>query len=644
MESIIAKGRSVEEAICLGLAQLEATREEVEIEVIRQEKKRLFGFGSQEAVVKLTKKAVPKPPEREAKARVENGQLFYECVNGEKPTVTIGAGVKLFRNGEEACGTVSLEEGDKLEVIVEIEERTAAVWHVTTDARGMQATLTIEPAVRRRYVLPDHPPAKHLRLRAEVHEQAEHDVTYEDVMEKLKQLRIVPGIQEEAIQKALKAAEKVSVIIAEGTPPEEGQDGWVELTFAADQSKKPKMREDGTVDYRETEIIASAQAGDVIAVIHPPQPGIPGKRVTGELIPVRDGVAVNVQLGHGVAISEDGTAIIAERAGRPQVVKRGRTAAISMIPKLVHRGDVDLSTGHIRFKGDIDIIGNVEEGMEVEAAGSVVVFQNVNRAKVQAQQSVLIHHNLISGTVVSGENKIIIAQLTALLETIHRDLERLTLAVQQLAMLSKLDEKDIRFAKKRLLETKFQPLVEAIEKYREICQAKKERLDETWRHLADQLHAKLLAETPSDARVLAVLANLLNAVSALIHQREEAEVDSIEIAYALNSVIHGSGHVTVTGKGCYNCNIYAGGTLTVNGVLRGGEAHAQKGICVKEAGSSSGVKTVLAVPKGETIRIGLAWEGTVLHIGQKVHTLIEQKKNVHARWDDETATIRLDAH
>ncbi|WP_027409050.1 FapA family protein [Anoxybacillus tepidamans] len=641
MKSVIAKGSTVDEAIRLGLAQLQATREEVTIEIVQHEKKRLFGLMSQEAVVKLTKASIEKPPKQEAKVWLKDGKLFYECTALEKPMITKGLGLKLFRNGEEVEGTVTIEEGDEWEVCAEDEERTNAVWDVALDAQKMQAILTIEPAVRRRYALPDYPPAKHIRLQAEVDVQVDQTIAYEDVKDKLQQLHIVYGVKEENIKEALQAKEKVSVIIAEGTPPQEGKNGWIELKIGADQSKKPKMRQDGTVDYRETEVISSAQAGDIVAVIHPPEPGIPGKRITGDPIPARDTFPVHVQLGNGVTMSDDESCLIATQPGRPQVVKRGRSVVVSMIPKLVHRGDVDLSTGNIRFKGDVEIIGNIQDGMEVEAIGSVVVSENVNRAKIQAQQSVYIYRNLINGEVVSGEPKVIIAELTALLGNIREGLTKMMAAIRQLTWQSKLQEHDITLIKRRLLETKFRPLIDAVKQYEAICEEKKERLDESWLQMGKKLHSSLLLDT-ADVRFPNSLVDLLCGMDELMQPPEQMQPNVIQLSYALHSTIHSSGDVIVSGKGCYNCNIYAGGILTVHGVLRGGEVYAQKGIRVKEAGSSSAVKTVLAVPQGETIHIDRVWEGTVLHIGTKVYKFIEPKRNVCARWDEEAAAIRFD--
>ncbi|ANB58430.1 jag family protein [Anoxybacillus sp. B7M1] len=638
MESIISKGNTLDEAIRLGLEQLQATREQVSIEIIQHEKKRLFGLSTKQAIVKITKISVDELNDPDAKVWMEDGRLFYQCSSSEGPSITIGEGVKLFRNGEEVDRVVSIKQGDVLEVHAEEEKMIEGTWDITVDSQKMQATLLIEPTLHKRYVLLDFPPAKHAQLNAQILTEVKPVVTYEEIKQRLEQLHIVHGILEENINEALQATEKIHVALAQGTPSQEGKDGWVEVKAGSNQPKKPKMRQDGTVDYREIEGVPSVQAGDVIAVIHPAQPGIPGKRVTGEVIPVRDTFPVHVQLGKGVAMSEDGVNIMAVESGRPQVVQKGRTAIVSMIPKLVHQGDVDLSTGNVRFKGDIEIIGNVQDGMEVEAEGSVVIFQNANRAKIQAQQSIFIYQNLISGTVISGEQKMAVTELMESLNTIRQQLERMIVTVQQITVISNVEGKNMNWVIGKLIETKFQSLQAAVKKYREVCQTKREQLSEAWIQLGERLHTCILVQKAYES-----FAKLLRDLEEMISQNEPLSADSIELSYALNSVIHGSGDVVITGKGCYNCNIYAGGKLVIHGVLRGGEIYAQKGIYVREVGSSSGIKTVLSVPKGETIQMDHVWEGTVIRIGKKTYTFMEEKKAVCARWNEEAGEIQFEA-
>ncbi len=64
--TIDVSAKTVDEAIDSGLAQLELTREQVEIEIVKEGKRGVFGIGSEEAHVRLTPKvrsaATPAPP------------------------------------------------------------------------------------------------------------------------------------------------------------------------------------------------------------------------------------------------------------------------------------------------------------------------------------------------------------------------------------------------------------------------------------------------------------------------------------------------------------------------------------------------------------------------------------------------------
>ncbi|MGY3716925.1 Jag N-terminal domain-containing protein [Sutcliffiella cohnii] len=61
MESIVSKGKDVNEAINLGLSQLDTSIKEVSIELLQHEKKGFLKIGSKKAIVKLMKIADVSP-------------------------------------------------------------------------------------------------------------------------------------------------------------------------------------------------------------------------------------------------------------------------------------------------------------------------------------------------------------------------------------------------------------------------------------------------------------------------------------------------------------------------------------------------------------------------------------------------------
>ena len=78
MRSMEFSGRSVDEAIFIGLNEMGVTIDEVEIETIQSESKGLFGIGAKQAVVRLTQREVPLVMEMEQVYRKEREASFQQ--------------------------------------------------------------------------------------------------------------------------------------------------------------------------------------------------------------------------------------------------------------------------------------------------------------------------------------------------------------------------------------------------------------------------------------------------------------------------------------------------------------------------------------------------------------------------------------
>lgn len=63
-EKIVVRDTTVDKAVSKGLAQLNLGSHEVDIKIISEGKKGLFGFGQKDAEVELTPKAIPRSEER----------------------------------------------------------------------------------------------------------------------------------------------------------------------------------------------------------------------------------------------------------------------------------------------------------------------------------------------------------------------------------------------------------------------------------------------------------------------------------------------------------------------------------------------------------------------------------------------------
>ncbi|MDF1510474.1 protein jag [Robertmurraya sp. DFI.2.37] len=102
MKQVTATGQTVEEAVKSALAQLETTEDRVEIAIMDEGKKGIFGFGSRPAVVKVTAKIDP----------VEEAKEFLKDVS-EKMGVDVE--IEVLRDGKQVQFILS---GDKIALLI----------------------------------------------------------------------------------------------------------------------------------------------------------------------------------------------------------------------------------------------------------------------------------------------------------------------------------------------------------------------------------------------------------------------------------------------------------------------------------------------------------------------------------------------
>ena len=67
------------------------------------------------------------------------------------------------------------------------------------------------------------------------------------------------------------------IVLAKGIPVVEGKSAVIKYNFSTKLESKPKVLEDGTVDFHNLDIINHVNEGDVLAVMEPMVEGTPGK-------------------------------------------------------------------------------------------------------------------------------------------------------------------------------------------------------------------------------------------------------------------------------------------------------------------------------------------------------------------------------
>ena len=186
-------------------------------------------------------------------------------------------------------------------------------------------------------------------------------------------------------------------VIARGIEPTTGADARLEW-LGAFFERLPLERPDGSVDhFRRNK--TSVGPGQIIAQWIPPQVGAPGRTVRGEEIPGESGRPWRPTLHHTVAWTDETKTEIQTLVGGQVEFARGRVS----VSQLFKVAAVDFGSSSIDFDGAVDVKGDVREGFEVHAKGSVTVSGFVETANVTSGGNLAVKQGII------GRNKIRIA-------------------------------------------------------------------------------------------------------------------------------------------------------------------------------------------------------------------------------------------
>lgn len=220
---------------------------------------------------------------------------------------------------------------------------------------------------------------------------------------RLKDAGVTFGVNEDALRELLEKDQRnVPVKVAEGIPPIQGKDGWYEFMFSTEQSDKPKILEDGSVDYSRYGDIPSIEEGAVVAVYHPALESKDGMNVFGDFLVATKGKNMARLSGRGFTVQEDGCTYIAKYGGKV-TYSDGR---MIIDAELVIQEDISNTTGDITYRNDIHVRGNIQAGMEVVSEkGSIIVDGYVESATLRAGKNVVLKNGMQGngrGTIIAG--------------------------------------------------------------------------------------------------------------------------------------------------------------------------------------------------------------------------------------------------
>ena len=158
-------------------------------------------------------------------------------------------------------------------------------------------------------------------------------------------------------------------LAARGKPAFDGRSGNIVEHFPRRSERMLTADEFGQVDYTSLNLISNVEQGQEICRLIRPTEGEPGRTVQDQEVPAKSGKSVSLPKGRNTDISEDGDALVATIPGHVEFTGH----SFQVKPVLDIDGNVDFSTGKIKFVGDVNIKGDVLSGFSVKAMGNIYV-------------------------------------------------------------------------------------------------------------------------------------------------------------------------------------------------------------------------------------------------------------------------------
>jgi len=241
-------------------------------------------------------------------------------------------------------------------------------------------------------------------------------IPYKDAIENLIKLDSIEfGVKERIIDKIINKVKswkefEVALLLAEGTKPEPGKDALIEFFFNTER-KPGKILSDGSIDFKEQELIPVVKENQLLAAKYPPQEGIPGKNLKGDEAQAESGKDRNIKAQNNVRVVQGKGKVMyySMIEGKVQLIS---DSSISVNKHYNVKGNVDYSTGNVYFNGDVNIKGSVLSGFKVKSGGSVTIKGTVNPgAEIVAGGDVIVGEgilgkgdtNVVAGGIVKAK-------------------------------------------------------------------------------------------------------------------------------------------------------------------------------------------------------------------------------------------------
>lgn len=180
------------------------------------------------------------------------------------------------------------------------------------------------------------------------------------------------------------------VLIAQGSPPVEAVPEHVSLKSRLLHRKTAdELDKGGRADYKQIRSYITVQKNEPLGKIIPEKEGKEGLSIYGRTIPpTKKSIPL---LKPGKNIREENGILYANCDGL--FVLEGDTFGVEEVLEI--KGDVDYSVGHVEFPGDVIIHGEIHDGFNISATGSITCMNTVDASEIFCKKDFISKQGII---------------------------------------------------------------------------------------------------------------------------------------------------------------------------------------------------------------------------------------------------------
>lgn len=227
------------------------------------------------------------------------------------------------------------------------------------------------------------------------------EYTISDLKVFLEDNHITVGVIEDEILKMISYdIYDIPSVVARGKEAVNGKDGYYIFHVKNEEKeKRPIVLDDGKVEYVRTVEYETVEEGDLIAEYIPATNGEFGYSLDHKMRNPKRGKELPRLKGRGFRY-EDGK-YYASQFGKIDI--RDHVIQITNVLEIAH--DVDVNYGHIDFKGDVNIRGDVHSGIVIKASGNIEIKGHVGNCQIEAGKNIVIQNGMqgkMTGSLRAG--------------------------------------------------------------------------------------------------------------------------------------------------------------------------------------------------------------------------------------------------